>query len=201
MSQKKNSWEVFIPIETKESRFGVISEGEHIVQIIAVLAMQSSQNFKLSDDMTPSAPFAKEGYDLAFDQDVLAVIYKDKQGRVLIDRRSSTGWARREDLTPAHIAEYGLKASGERFLDKQGKGMPSKNRTDKCIEINSRLFNAAEAKSMNELVGKSLKIVVVAKAGLKDGHKNMEVKGYYKADAVIAPAEPTGHALADDLPF
>lgn len=207
MNKQVNTWTTFTPIETKESRFGVVPEGEHVVEIIAAVAMQSSQNFKLNDDMTPNEPIAKIGYDLAFNQDILAVIYKDSQGRVLIDRRSSIGWARQEDVTPDHIAKYGLKASGQRFLRKDGTGMPSGKRTEKCTEINSRLFNAAGANNMNELIGKNLKIVVIAKAGKQEGQKNMEVKGYYKADAIIntAAKEPSEPAQTseeiNDLPF
>ena len=205
---KLSFWAGFAPAEPKESRFGLISAGEHNVHIIDVKPMLASQNFKLTDDGKIGALTPKEKFDGAFDQEILAIVFQDEEGRVLIDRRSSIGWLTNDDpkATPALVQQYGLVAVGNRFKNKKGVGVPSKEKSASCTDMASRLFNACEATSLADLMDSELKIIVKEK---KNGDKTSnEVVAYYpishESTTASAPKpanKPVNTPDDDDLPF
>jgi len=221
----ENFWESFVPTAVKEARFGWIPSGECVVEIVDVRPLRATNDFSIDDNMkihniTIKSP---EKFDPAFDQDILCLVYKDSGGRILVDRRSSIGWLTNDDATatPEMIQKYGLTSSGKRFT-KNGIGIPSKRdadqpeesneiggKTKSCLDIANRLFQACGTSGIDELVGKKMKIVVVA---TKNGNKeDRKVVNYYapeaiiKAKADVKPAETQKAKPAqpadDDLPF
>jgi hypothetical protein len=193
MATVKNFWDSFVPQEIKEARFGLIPEGKANVQVLDVRPLRASQGFKLDDDGKITAIALKEDFDLAFDQDILAIVFKDTEGRVLIDRRSSIGWVTASEkdsngiiiVTEEFVQKHGLKHSGDRFLTAKGVGVPSKDKTASCVDMASRLFNAGEATTLVQLLGAHM--IIDVKNRSYEGKMRPEVIGYY----------PLGYAFKD----
>lgn len=219
-------WGKYVAQPVKESRFGIIPQGEHTVKIIDVQALMSSHSFRLDDQGKITDVVVKESFDMAFDQEILALVYQDAEGRVLIDRRSSKGWLHSDDrdenkalkATPKMCQKYGLKQVGNRFITPKGIGVENKDKTQSCLEIVDRLCSACETTSPMELLGKELDIQTVVKNS-PDGKESIEVKAYAKKGAgfktkattvgaqpqvtivMKQPAIPALEPVEDDLPF
>jgi hypothetical protein len=218
-------WGKYIAQPVKESRFGIIPVGEHSVSIIDVQALMASHSFKLDDNGKITGITVKENFDKAFDQEILAIVYQDVEGRVLIDRRSSIGWLHADDrdenknlkATPQMCQQYGLKQVGNRFTNPKGVGVPNKDKTNSCLEIVDRLCSACEVQSPMQLMGMQLDIQVINKPA-PEGKTNAEVKAYAKlgtgfktkattvgttpkAEVKPAPAIAVLEPANDDLPF
>lgn len=218
----------------KASRFGIIPVGEHTVKVIDVQALMSSQSFRLDDNGKITDVIVKDSFDQAFDQEILAVVFQNESGQVLIDRRSSKGWLHDDDkwsdttvganghikgsliATPQMIQQYGLKAVGNRFVDKKGKGIESKGKTQSCLEIVDRLCDACEVENPMDIIGKMLDIQVVAKPKANSDDTTNEVSRYAKAGVgfktkattigatqkeELKPAPVIAGDMDDDLPF
>jgi hypothetical protein len=228
MATVKNFWDSFVPAEIKEARFGLIPEGKSNVHIIDVRPLRASQGFKLDDNGKITAISLKEDFDLKFDQDIVAVVFQDTEGRILIDRRSSIGWLTSDEkdsdgkikVTAEFAQKYGLKSSGKRFLSSKGEGVPSKEKTASCLDMGSRLARASNhfkegvPVTPATLLDSDMIIDVLNKP--YDGKMRPEVIGYYPLGYVFKdkPADgiaaPKGNAPAppppveepqEDLPF
>ena len=185
MSTVKNFWDSFVPAEAKEARFGLIPAGKNKVHILCVQSILASQNFHLDDKGQIVGLEPKKDFNMAFDQDVLAVVFQDEEGRVLIDRRSEKGFLTADEkddkgmikATAEMVQRNGLVASGARFINKKGIGVTSKDKTASCVDMASRLFNAGLATNLSELLDSEM--IIDVKSKQFDGKDRNEVIGYY----------------------
>ena len=203
-------WDDFAPVEP---RFGFINEiGEHTVQIVDVQKIMASQSFKLLDDRTigPRENKSPFKFDLAFDQQILAVVFQDELGRVRIDRRSRIGWIHSDDdiVTPEFIQYYGLSPAkdGYRYYNVDGSGLQSEDRSKGCASRSSKLFKAADAVKWPDLLGKVINILIGEKKGSddEDGNNNTEIVAFYPRRAITSAPVAATHivkpAVANERP-
>jgi hypothetical protein len=200
-----NFWDSFVPTEVKEARFGLIPDGRNNVQIIDVAAMRASQTFKLDDSgkiigITAKIPKpGKAPFDMRFDQDILAIVFMDTEGRVLIDRRSSKGWVSADETWKVEVdrngvhhvigtdkvttemkQRHGLIQVGKYFVSSTGVPIPSDDKTASCADFASRLFNACGTTKVSGLIGSD--IIIDIKTKTFGGESRPEVVGYYPLD-------------------
>lgn len=198
---KESFFSSYVAKPVVESRFGWIPVGFSAVSVVDVKAIMASQNVHLDENrliVVEDKP--KENFNKIFDQEVLCIVFCDEEGRVIIDRRSSKGWLSNQDdsATPELIQKYGLKAEDHRF-SKAGIGVPSKEKTDSCLNIIDRLCSACGVESPMMIVDTELKIEVVEIE--YNGKKNREVKSYHKLDSTQVVAPEKSAPVEDDMPF
>jgi hypothetical protein len=203
-----------------ENRFGLIPVGTSTVKIIDLKEIRASQNCRLSDDGKIVDITAKPTFPMEFDQNILIVVYQDSENRVIMDRRSSTGWLADGDkndkkepmVTPEIAQKYGMTLLNGKYVrprkgwkvgspESQLVGVENSFKTKSALSIVDKLCDACGVTNPMQILGKSLDIDV--ETDTYEGKDGREVRGYAKAGtgfkakkiAPVASNVPTNPAI------
>jgi hypothetical protein len=213
---KISFWDSFVPAEAKEARFGIMPEGANRVFINSIRKMMASEKILHLDDDAKIVGVVKKEDKLgdypAFDQELLCIIFRDEQGRVLTDYRHTVGWLKADSkdadgkikANAEFVQKHGLKAKGNRFVNAAGLGVQSGDGNNSCKDFMSRLFTSAGVLTPNPelLIGKEL-VIDIEKEKI-NGKDTWNVRGYYPANTTkldnVARAEKIAETAQAEEP-
>lgn len=193
------------------SDFTPLPAGRHNVVVVDVIEMMQSQNVSIKDNKLVLDKTTREGFNRAFDQEILCILMKSATGDgFIIDRLSSKGWLESTDcdsdgvvlMDKAKERQYQFTPTEDgRYVDKDGIGVEHPEKSEICASLVHRFGTVCGVEFATLATGAKINIKVVDSApylSKKTGKMvtNTEVKRYYfyKEDGIEPDDEPTAPA-------
>jgi len=176
--------------------------GRHNVRVLDVIEMKQCQNVTVKNGKLVLDPTPRDGFNKAFDQEIMTVLLEEVGGkRYIIDRFSSKGWLESTDIddngevimNEKKRKEYNLTATDEgRYIDEDGIGVENPTKTETCLNLVHRFGTATSVEYATLAIDSTCNIKVVDSKPffskkLNKMVSNQEVKNYYPvADEPLA---------------
>ena len=202
-----------------DNRFGKIPTGIHNVEILDARWVRACESSKLDDNGKFAGFETKEGFNMAFDQDVLWIVYADDSDRILIDRAYLHSWMKVDDPHASDlIRTYKLQVDESgRLIRPNGTGVEectfdvvngqftfskSNSRTKTMINNLLQRFSAADVSEPitkpEALIGKRVQIeVIYDKSGNTNVVNRVYKENYKQVTAVMSDEVPP---MPDTMP-